>query len=185
MLMLRLFPLKTVPISTALLLASFFTAFKLFTAFKTYNMHLQNDPVASPRASFVSSRFDREPVERPSIFRRVLGWVGHSWSISWRFFFNMKPPVGRLGNFANSERVQQLNVWNPGAFELHLFAIYSPVHALLWMATSFSNWILMFIIMGIVGTQACTHCDPVYRNTIDNTFADLPFDEQLSRFGQG
>jgi len=143
----------TIPVSTALLLAAFYTAFKLFTTFKTYDMHLQKDPVASPRASFVSAKFDREPAEEISITRRILRWIGYSWSVSWRFLFNMKPPVGRLENIANSNRVQQLNVWNPGEFESHLFTIYSPVHALLWMATSFSNWILMFIIMGVVGTQ--------------------------------
>lgn len=51
------------------------------------------------------------------------------------------------------EKVQQLSVWEPGELEMRLFTVYSPAHAFLWMATTGSNWIVMFAIMGIVGLQ--------------------------------
>lgn len=54
---------------------------------------------------------------------------------------------------ARVERVQQLSVWEPGELEMRLFSVYSPAHAFLWVATTGSNWIVMFIIMGIVGLQ--------------------------------
>ena len=65
----------------------------------------------------------------------------------------MKPPIARFVDDVKTERIQQLNVWTPGELELHLISVYSPIHSLMWMATTGSNWILMFIIMGIVGLQ--------------------------------
>lgn len=50
-------------------------------------------------------------------------------------------------------RVHQLSVWNPGELELELFSLYSPIHALLWLATSSANWMLMLFIMGFTGVQ--------------------------------
>lgn len=50
-------------------------------------------------------------------------------------------------------KVQQLEVWVPGEMELTLFCIYSPIHALLWMATTSANWMLMFLVMGGAGLQ--------------------------------
>ena len=49
--------------------------------------------------------------------------------------------------------MQQLEVWTPGALEMALFSLYSPVHALLWIATTSANWMLMFFVMFIVGVQ--------------------------------
>jgi hypothetical protein len=48
----------------------------------------------------------------------------------------------------------QLEIWNPGPLELTLFAVYSPVHALLWMATTASNWMLTFGAMAGTGAMA-------------------------------
>ena len=52
--------------------------------------------------------------------------------------------------------MQALEVWTPGELEMALFGIYSPVHTLLWTATTGANWILMFFIMFIVGVQVRT-----------------------------
>jgi hypothetical protein len=46
-----------------------------------------------------------------------------------------------------------LIVWYPGEFELALFCIYSPAHAVLWMAITQSNWIWMLDVMGMVWVQ--------------------------------
>ena len=53
----------------------------------------------------------------------------------------------------DSERIQQLEVWSPGPLESNLFAIYSPVHALLWTAWTSANWMLLFCIMVAVSVQ--------------------------------
>ena len=49
--------------------------------------------------------------------------------------------------------MQALEVWTPGPLEMALFGIYSPVHALLWMATSSANWMVMVLTMFIVSVQ--------------------------------
>ncbi|TFY71200.1 hypothetical protein EVG20_g1812 [Dentipellis fragilis] len=51
------------------------------------------------------------------------------------------------------DRVQELEVWTPGDFELMLFSVYSPVHALLWMCWNSGNWIKMAFVMAGVGIQ--------------------------------
>ena len=73
--------------------------------------------------------------------------------ISVRFLLNMSPPKDRQYASTQYEKVQQLEVWTPGEFEMMLFAIYSPVHAWLWIAMTGTNWILMGVIMGLVGLQ--------------------------------
>jgi len=50
-------------------------------------------------------------------------------------------------------KVQQLEVWIPDDLEKMLFCIYSPVHPLLWMATTSANWMLMLVIMVGTGVQ--------------------------------
>ena len=51
------------------------------------------------------------------------------------------------------ERIQQLEVWTPGELEMFLFSVYSPVHALLWMATNSTNWMMMLVVMFLTGVQ--------------------------------
>jgi len=50
-------------------------------------------------------------------------------------------------------KVQQLEMWIPGELEMTLFCIYSPIHPLLWMATTSANWMFMLLIMSGVGVQ--------------------------------
>jgi hypothetical protein len=54
-------------------------------------------------------------------------------------------------------RVSPINaslvVWYLGKFELSLFCVYSPAHALLWMVVTQSNWIWVFLIMSAVWVQ--------------------------------
>ncbi|KAI5122965.1 hypothetical protein M0805_006844 [Coniferiporia weirii] len=143
----------TVPLTCVLILSSFFNAFRLFSRVKVYSLHHRPDLVNSPRASFVSTQLDLSPAEAPSTFYRVFSWLAHQFSVSWRFLFNFKPPAPRVIEGARFERVQQLNVWLPGELELHLFTVFSPAHAFLWMGTTGANWIVMFTIMAIVGLQ--------------------------------
>ena len=101
----------------------------------------------------MTTELDTDPLEAPSITYRVFSWLAYQFSISWRFLLNFKPPAPRVTEGANVARFQQLHMWEPGEFELRLFSIYSPAHAFLWMVTTGSNWIIMFIIMGMVGLQ--------------------------------
>lgn len=71
--------------------------------------------------------------------------------ISVNFLLNMTPPKDRqTTRVGNTDRVQELQVWTPGELEMTLFSIYSPVHALLWIAFTSANWIIMAVIMGVV-----------------------------------
>ncbi|KAH8117574.1 hypothetical protein DFH11DRAFT_1504795 [Phellopilus nigrolimitatus] len=143
----------TTPLAFILILSSFLIAFRLFSQIKLYNLHYRSDPVNSPHATFVSTELDFSPLEAPSATYRIFCWLGYQFSVSWRFLFNFKPPAPRTVDGARVERVQQLSVWTPGELEMHLFAVYSPAHAFLWMATTGSNWIVMFTIMAIIGIQ--------------------------------
>jgi len=44
-------------------------------------------------------------------------------------------------------------VWVPGELETTLFAVYSPLHAMLWTALTSANWIRMACIMGLASAQ--------------------------------
>lgn len=46
-----------------------------------------------------------------------------------------------------------LAIWYPSEFELSLFCVYSPAHALLWMMVTQSNWPWALIVMGAVWAQ--------------------------------
>jgi hypothetical protein len=65
----------------------------------------------------------------------------------------MNPPIAKNGGGLTMSKVQQLEVWVPGELEMTLFCVYSPVHPLLWMATTSANWMFMLVIMGVVGVQ--------------------------------
>lgn len=147
--------------------ASILNTLYLFTRTKTYYLNLASDPVSSPHASFVkrprtphrtssSDLVHRRSV--PALLATLLGsFLSALWRglvISTRFLLNLSPPKARAPQpWEEDERVQQLEVWTPGELEMALFALYSPVHSLLWVATSSANWMLTFFVMFIVGVQ--------------------------------
>ena len=147
--------------------ASILNTLYLFTRTKTYYLNLAPDPVSSPHASFIkrphtphrSSSSDlAAPRSVPALFlalvRSVFAALWRGLVLSTRFLLNLSPPKTRPPQpWEEDERVQQLEVWTPGALEMALFSLYSPVHALLWIATTSANWMLMFFVMFIVGVQ--------------------------------
>ncbi|TFK76432.1 hypothetical protein BDN72DRAFT_808966 [Pluteus cervinus] len=148
----------TTPTSLLILIAACLNAGYLFTRIKLYRLHYKTDPVASPNASFVSEQLDFEPLRPPSVMTRVRSGLGNGFSRSWRWLLNMSNPSSTIPP-GRTSRIQQLQVWAPGDFEMALFAIYSPAHALLWMATNTTNSVVMLLVMGLVGAQlnALTH----------------------------
>ena len=64
------------------------------------------------------------------------------------------PHAGPATKEATS-KVQELEVWTPSEMETELFSIYSPAHALLWLAIGSTNWLLSILIMGLVSLQVC------------------------------
>ena len=141
-----------------LILASLVNAFYLFTRTKMYQLNLATDPVASPHAKFVRREETpppAPPAARGALLLAVLRQLWRGFAVSVRFLLNMSPPKDRERASMQYERVQQLEVWTPGAFETMLFATYSPVHAWLWMALTSANWILLGVIMVLVSVQVC------------------------------
>ncbi|KIM73655.1 hypothetical protein PILCRDRAFT_92966 [Piloderma croceum F 1598] len=62
-----------------------------------------------------------------------------------------------------------LVVWYPGEFELSLFCVYSPVHALLWMMVTQSNWTWILVVMGAVWAQSQLRAvTEKYANIVNN-----------------
>jgi hypothetical protein len=46
-----------------------------------------------------------------------------------------------------------LRIWSPNEFELNLLCVYSPAHALMWMITSSTNWIVMVVATAMLSKQ--------------------------------
>jgi Protein of unknown function (DUF2418) len=136
-----------------LISASILNTLYLFSRIRLYRLHHCPDPVSSPSATFVSSTLDFSPIPPPTATARL--W--YAFSAFWRFLFNMAPPKSLYGseNGENMEKVQQLDVWTPSEAEwnMGLFVVYSPAHAMLWMGVLSANWMLMFAIMALVGAQ--------------------------------
>ncbi|THH27507.1 hypothetical protein EUX98_g6696 [Antrodiella citrinella] len=151
----------TVPLTFLLISAATLNTMYLFSRTRLYQLNLAKDPVSSPHAAFVS-RESPNHVPPPStpIYISVFKHAWRAFVVSVRFLLNLSPPKDRQvsSNGAGVEKVQQLEVWTPGELEMALFAIYSPVHSLLWMALTGGNWMLIGLIMGVVGmqTQALT-----------------------------
>ncbi|TFY51636.1 hypothetical protein EVJ58_g10459 [Rhodofomes roseus] len=156
----------TVPASILLFAAAILNTLYLFTRTRLYNLTLATDPVSSPHATFVSrprsvrtpseTNTERQPSRVGPLLRAVLGHLWRGFVISVRFLLNLSPPKDRqkmLSGTDDTERIQQLEVWVPGPLESNLFAIYSPVHALLWTAWTSANWMLIFCVMGAVSVQ--------------------------------
>lgn len=139
-----------------LISASVLNTLYLFSRTRLYQLNLATDPVASPHAAFVP-RYTPSNDALPStpLYISIFIHLWRAFVVSIRFLLNLSPPKDRQRsrNGAGEEKVQQLEVWTPGELEMGLFAIYSPVHALLWLALTGANWMLMGFIMGIVGMQ--------------------------------
>jgi hypothetical protein len=74
----------------------------------------------------------------------------------WKFLLGISTPTPSSSSPARgapADQIQQLEVWTPGELERVLLSIYSPVHALIWMSTGSTNWILMTAVMCAVGVQ--------------------------------
>jgi hypothetical protein len=148
-----------------------------------YQLSLATDPVASPHAKFVSREGTPQPQEETHKSRAapVLAVFGHLWRAFWvsaRFLMNMTPPKDKqIPRVGSTDRVQQLQVWIPGELEMSLFSIYSPVHCLLWMALTSTNWIIMAVIMAVVSMQVSYIFLIILEGCLSNILADSCFDQ--------
>lgn len=167
--------IQTTPTSFFLVSAAILNTLYLFTRTRTYYLNLASEPVSSPHASFVkrapgflrdssaSTSDERDPFAAPSApsltWSLLISLLRALWrflAASVRFLLNLSPPRTRPSQpWEEDERVQTLEVWTPGPLEMALFAIYSPVHALLWMVTTSANWILTIFVMLILSAQVC------------------------------
>lgn len=164
--------LQTVPTTCLLLIGSTLNALHLFSRTRTYQLHRRTraDPVNSAHATFVPSprRDTHSDVPRPRstfagriagllwymvlvLWRIVVSVVRFLLGLSWASPSTSSPPQG-----APVEAVQQLEMWTPGELERTLLVVYSPVHALLWVCTGSTNWVLMCVVMCAVGVQTGT-----------------------------
>ena len=136
-----------------LIAASVLNALYLFSRIKLYRLHHKPEPVSSPNAAFVSAQLDFEPLVPPPLAARIYAGMWTTFRSLWRFLLGMGPLPPKPVLQGKTARVQELSVWNPGDLDLRLFGIYSPVHALLWMATTSANWMLTLLIMGVLSAQ--------------------------------
>ncbi|OJA08142.1 hypothetical protein AZE42_04158 [Rhizopogon vesiculosus] len=159
----------TIPMTGVLLAASMLNAMHLFTQSKTYRLHRRTkaDPVSSPHTTFVTSPARMRTPDEPSpmvsfktrilrVVKAVLLFLWNCFISFWKFLLGIStatPSSSSPARGAPADQIQQLEVWTPGELERVLFSVYSPVHALIWMSTGPTNWILMTAVMGAVGVQ--------------------------------
>ncbi|KAF7789505.1 hypothetical protein EIP86_000451 [Pleurotus ostreatoroseus] len=151
----------TIPVTVILVAAALVNTAYLFTRTRLYTLRYADEPVSSPNAKFVSREHtpaaDDDPdAPRTGLARRVLQHLWTALVLFVRFLLNLTPPKGR--EVRTAERVQVLEKWDPREFEMVLFAIYSPVHTLLWLAFTSANWIIVFTIMALVSVQVSLRC---------------------------
>ncbi|EAU88533.2 hypothetical protein CC1G_04239 [Coprinopsis cinerea okayama7 len=137
-------------LTVILLGAAFANAAYLLSRTRKYHFHRRVDPISSPNAKFVPKDWDTaQPLRRP-LWRRSLSFSWWAFISSWRFLLNIPSPPPAPANAGPASKIQELEVWTPNELELQLFSLYSPVHALLWQATSSANWITMLFCMGLL-----------------------------------
>lgn len=151
--------LQTTPITILLMSFSVLNTYNLSTRTKHYQFLRRQDPISSPNANFVVTKMDLERLERPSWGKRTRLNMWYALSLSWRFLFGMQPPHAGPAIKETASKVQELEVWTPSEMETELFSIYSPAHALVWLAIGSTNWLLSILIMGLVSLQVC-HRNP-------------------------
>jgi Protein of unknown function (DUF2418) len=134
---------------------SVLNTYNLSTRTKHYQFLRRQDPISSPNAKFVVTKMDLERLERPSWGKRIRSNLWYALSLSWRFLLGMRLPHAGPAIKETTSKVQELEVWTPSEIETELFSIYSPAHALLWLAIGSTNWLLSILIMGVVGLQVC------------------------------
>lgn len=147
--------LQTTPITILLMSFSVLNTYNLSTRTKHYQFLRRQDPISSPNANFVVTKMDLERLERPSWGKRIRLNLWYALSLSWRFLFGMQLPHSGSATKEVTSKVQELEVWMPSEMETELFSIYSPAHALLWLAIGSTNWLLSILIMGLVSLQVC------------------------------
>lgn len=166
--------LQTVPTTCMLLIGSTLSALHLFSQTRTYQLHRRTraDPVNSAHTTFVPSpRRETQvhsdvPAPRSTFVGRIAGLLQYMLFVLWRIVVSMirfllgfssaSPSTSSPPQGAPAEAVQQLEMWTPGELERTLLGVYSPVHALLWMCTNTTNWVLMCAVMCAVGVQTGT-----------------------------
>ncbi|KAF8163310.1 hypothetical protein B0H34DRAFT_795036 [Crassisporium funariophilum] len=161
---------STTPITLLLVSFSIVNTYNLYTRTKNYQFHGRTDPLASPNAKFVLTKVDHEPIEIPSIGKRIRTNVWYAFSVSWRFLLGFKQPSRGPATKEKTHRVQELDMWTPSDLDLELFSIYSPAHALLWLAMGSTNWIVSILVMGLMGIQL---------NALSHSYTTLLKDRQL------
>lgn len=157
-----------------LLIASTLNALHLFSQTRTYQLHRRTraDPVNSAHATFVPSPrrdaqvFSGVPAPKSTFTGRIAGLLQYMLLILWRIVVSVacfllglssaSPSTSSPPKGAPVEAVQQLEMWTPGELERTLLGVYSPVHALVWMCTGSTNWVVMCVVMCAVGVQTGT-----------------------------
>ena len=145
--------LQTTPITILLMSFSVLNTYNLSTRTKHYQFLRRQDPTSSPNANFVVTKMDLERLERHSWSKRIRLNAWFALSLSWRFLFGMQLPHAGPTSKEATSKVQELVVWTPSEMETELFSIYSPAHALLWLAIGSTNWLLSILIMVLVSLQ--------------------------------
>ncbi|KAG9126488.1 hypothetical protein FRC07_003234 [Ceratobasidium sp. 392] len=146
----------TTPMTFFLLIGSLLNCLYMFTSIRSYQLHLRDNMVDSPRAKMVqvdmtTATRDMDNRPTPSLTWRLANALKFRLAATWKSLWGSKD--GRETSREESRRVQQLDAWEPEELKMALFSVYSPAHSLLWMVFSSSTWFVALILMVVISGQ--------------------------------
>ncbi|KAG9091622.1 hypothetical protein FS749_016407 [Ceratobasidium sp. UAMH 11750] len=146
----------TTPVTCLLLIGSLLNCLYMFINTRSYQLHLRENMVDSPRAKMVrmdmtTAARDMDNQRASSLTWRLARGLGLHITSAWKSLWGSKN--GRRTLQDDSHAVQQLDVWEPDELKMALFSVYSPAHALLWMIFSSGTWFIALILMAVISFQ--------------------------------
>ncbi|KZV81852.1 hypothetical protein EXIGLDRAFT_779236 [Exidia glandulosa HHB12029] len=139
----------------ACVMASLANAAYLASRTREYTHFYTRDPLPTQHARFVPAEeiFKRDDDEgEPAIARRLARVAWKLVRATWRWLSGAEGPAP-IQAMVDGRVIQKVDMWMPEEFEKTLFALYSPVHAVLWLFWSPQNWLGVLIALGLLSAQ--------------------------------
>lgn len=129
-------------LSVCLCAYSCYNAYKLFSAKRSYRMHIREDPVNSPNVTLVQSPTAPAP--------KAISWAQTIWRMSKRLSSLLIGwPRSGAEDLPQPSQIHQLDVWEPSELRLRILTFYPPPLAFLLHFATISencmNWTIMIL----------------------------------------
>ncbi|KAG8920728.1 hypothetical protein FRC01_000621 [Tulasnella sp. 417] len=122
----------------------------VFTRFRTYTFYRRsaNERLNSPNAKMIKEDLARLHKPDQSFIPWLLGLIGRQIRDSWRFLIGSPVKGDDLQDTSN--KVHQLDKWDPPEMEMAFLTVYSPIHSTLYTILGWNNWMRVPVIMAFL-----------------------------------